>query len=109
MAELDIRTIRLAVLLGVLIVVVILAAVVPHQAGYIVGSVVGISLLAVCGLKGKWSLAFLGCFIPFVSLTGAVRLAKPNSYWAVRWYGDSKIAEAEQRFDRSKRSLPDPS
>jgi hypothetical protein len=108
MAELDARTTRLAALLGVLIIVIILAATVPHQANRIVGVAIGISLLAICWLKGKRGFAFLGVVIPFVWLTGAIRLAKPTSYWATRWYGDVKMVEAEQRYARSKQALPDP-
>jgi hypothetical protein len=109
MVELDARTTRLAALLGVLIIVIVLAATVPHQANRIVGFAIGISLLVVCWLKGKRGFAVLGVIIPFVWLIGAVRLAKPTSYWATRWYGDAKMAKAEQRFARSKQALPDPS
>jgi len=109
MAQLDARTARLAVLLGVLIIVIILAATIPHQANRIVGAAIGISLLMVCWLKGKRGFAFLGVIIPFVWLIGAIRLAKPTSYWATRWYSDAKMAEAEQRFAHSKQALPDPS
>jgi uncharacterized paraquat-inducible protein A len=109
MAELDVRATRLAVLLGVLIIVIILAATVPHQANRIVGVAIGISLLVVCWLKGKRGSAFLGVVIPFVWLIGAIRLAKPTSYWATRWYSDAKMTEAEQRFAHSKQALPDPS
>jgi hypothetical protein len=109
MVELDARTIRLAVLLGVLIIVIILAATVPHQANSIVSVAIGISLLVTCWLKGKRGFAFLGIVIPFVWLIGAIRLAKPTSYWATRWYSYGKMAEAEQRFARSKQALSDPS
>ncbi len=109
MVRLDARTIRMAVLLGVLILVIFLGAVAPRQAGYIVSSMVGIGLLLVCWLKGKPGLLFLGFFVPFVWLIAAIRLAKPNSYWAERWYDAPKMAQAEQRFARSERALPDPS
>jgi energy-coupling factor transporter transmembrane protein EcfT len=109
MVTLDARTIRMAVLLGVLIVVIFLGTVAPRQAGYIVGSAVGISLLVVCWLKGKPGSLFLGFFAPFVWLIAAIRLAKPTSYWATRWYDAPRMAQAEQRFARSKRALADPS
>jgi hypothetical protein len=105
MVVLDARTTRLAVLLGVLIIVMILAAIVPHEANRIVGAAIGIGLLVACWLKGKRGFAVLGVIVPFVWLIGAIRLAKPTSYWAARWYGDAKIAEAEQRFARSKQAL----
>jgi cell division protein FtsW (lipid II flippase) len=102
MAELDARTTRLAVLLGALVVVIILAATVPHQANLMAEVAIGISLMAICWLKGKRGFACLGIVIPLVWLTGAIRLGKPTSYWARRWYGDAKMAEAEQRFARAK-------
>jgi hypothetical protein len=108
MVELDIRTARLALLLGAFTVVVVLAAVVPHQAGEITGLAVGLGALTVCWLKGKRGLFVLSFLIPFVPFIGAIRLAKPNSYWAARWYDAEKMERAEQRFARSRRALPDP-
>jgi membrane protein DedA with SNARE-associated domain len=107
MAELDARTTRMAVLLGALILVIFLGAVVPRQANYLVGCAIGIGLLVVCWLKGKPGMVFLGFFVPFVWLIAAIRLAKPTSYWAARCYGQAKTAQAEQRFARSERALPD--
>jgi len=109
MEGLDARTARMATLLGVLIVVIVLGAAAPSQAGYIVGCAVGIGLLAVCWLKGKPGMLFLGFFVPFVWLIAAIRLAKPTSYWATRWYGQAKMTATEQRFTGSERALPDPS
>lgn len=109
MEGLDARTARMAALLGALIVVVILGAVAPSQAGYIVGCAVGIGLLVACGLKGKLGMVFLGFFVPFVWLIAAIRLAKPTSYWATHWYDQAKMAAAEHHFAGSERALPDPS
>jgi hypothetical protein len=97
MTDLDARTTRMAVLLGALILVIFLGAVVPRQANFIFGCAIGIGLLAVCWLKGKLGMVFLGFFVPFVWLIAAIRLAKPTSYWAIRWYGPDKMAQAEQR------------
>jgi hypothetical protein len=36
--------------------------------------------------KGKGRLAVLGVIIPLIALVGAVRLARPGSYWARRFY-----------------------
>ncbi len=33
-----------------------------------------------------------------VAVAGAVRLAKPDSSWAARWYGPQRLAEARRRF-----------
>jgi hypothetical protein len=102
MEGLDGRAIRMAVLLGGLILVIFLGAVVPRHAGYITGCMVGLGLLVICWLKGKPGSLFLGFFVPFVWLIAAIRLAKPTSYWAGRLYGASKMSRAEQRFARSK-------
>jgi hypothetical protein len=52
----------------------------------------------ICLLKGKLITGLLGLPIPFVALVGAVRLAKPSSYWARRWYSERKLARAHERF-----------
>lgn len=51
-------------------------------------------------LKGKLPLALVGVFLPLVALFGAVRLAKPGSWWARRRYrpGSRKLARSEARF-----------
>ncbi len=59
-----------------------------------------LALLAI--LKGKLLLGLIGIFIPFVSLVGAVRLAKPGSWWARRWYKEKKLARSERRYVRIK-------
>lgn len=53
-----------------------------------------------CLLKGKVTIGLVGFFVPLIGLVGAVRLAKPQSYWARRFYGaDSrKMARASRRF-----------
>ncbi|KIZ18157.1 membrane protein [Streptomyces natalensis] len=52
-------------------------------------------LFAVISLvKGKGRLAVIGVFIPFVALFGAVRLARPNSPWARRFYRNRPQARA---------------
>jgi hypothetical protein len=37
-------------------------------------------------LKGRVVLGVVGVFVPLVALVGALRLAKPRSPWARRWY-----------------------
>jgi bacteriorhodopsin len=37
---------------------------------------------AVTALKGKWGFFFLGLFIGPLWIIGAIRPAKPDSYWA---------------------------
>ena len=63
-------------------------------------------LLAVAAIyKGKRLLALVGVFVPLVALTAAVRLAKPRSRWARRFYDDDKKRKAEARF-ASERTEP---
>jgi hypothetical protein len=58
------------------------------------------TLVVLALLKGKVWLGLIGVFIPFVALVGAVRLAKPNSPWARRFYreGSHRRRRAEERY-----------
>lgn len=71
--------------------------------GWVVTLVVVLNFLTaiVCLLKGKNLLALIGVFMPLVASFGMVRLAKPGSWWARRFYrpGSRKIRRAEARFD----------
>ena len=58
-----------------------------------------LSLPVNCALKGKWGFVLLGVLIHWFWIFGAVRLAKPGSWWARRRYGPAKLARAESRFD----------
>jgi hypothetical protein len=72
-------------------------------AGEAFGLIVIAGLLAVaviCAMKGKWAFFALGWFSGIFWIIGASRLAKPNSYWARRRYGELEMAEAERRFSR---------
>lgn len=57
---------------------------------------VGYTIL--CLLKGKLATGLLGFPIPLLALVGAIRLAKPSSFYAKRWYSERKMAKANQRF-----------
>jgi F0F1-type ATP synthase assembly protein I len=59
---------------------------------------VGISVI--CMLKGKLVVGLAGLPLPTVSFLGAVRLAKPDSFWARRFYGEKKLARASSRHAR---------
>ncbi|MEU6661448.1 hypothetical protein [Streptomyces sp. NPDC046821] len=48
--------------------------------------------------KGKPRMAILGVLVPFVALIGAVRLARPGSAWARRWYRRRPKARARARL-----------
>ncbi|WP_242907656.1 hypothetical protein [Actinomadura terrae] len=51
-------------------------------------------------VKGKVWTGLIGLFIGIVAIVGAIRLARPNSPWARRRYGDRKLARAAARDRR---------
>jgi hypothetical protein len=74
----------------------------------------------ICALKDKWVFFALGLvailltlgsvsnpvgrpgvFVSFFPIIGAIRLAKPNSSWAKKYYGDVKMGIAARRFIRT--------
>ncbi|MFB9465106.1 hypothetical protein [Streptomyces cinereospinus] len=55
-----------------------------------------VSLVALA--KGKFRLAILGVIVPFVALFGALRLARPGSAWARRFYRRRPRARARARL-----------
>lgn len=57
-----------------------------------------IALTVVCLLKGKIATGLVGLPMPFFGLVGAIRLAKPSSFWARRFYGPGKLEKARTRF-----------
>ncbi len=67
--------------------------------------VFGLVFVLISLLKGKLLTGLLGVFVPPVALVGAVRLAKPTSPWARRFYpaGSRRRRRAERRFERHRR------
>ncbi|MDN0194683.1 hypothetical protein [Streptomyces sp. S.PNR 29] len=62
-------------------------------------SVTGNFLVALIALsKGKTRTAIFGVIIPLIALVGAVRLARPGSPWARRFYGRRPRARAKARL-----------
>lgn len=58
----------------------------------------------IAALKGKPFLVLAGLVLtPVLWVVGTARLAKPNSYWARRFYTDAKIERAERRFPEADR------
>jgi hypothetical protein len=53
----------------------------------------------ICLLKGKTVTGVIG-LVTVVGIVGAIRLAKPDSYWARRWYAKrpTQLARAQRRF-----------
>jgi lysyl-tRNA synthetase, class II len=71
-----------------------------------------LALCVLVALKGKFSAAVVGMFIPPVAWVAAIRLGRPGSWWAKRRYdpGGGKLTKAEARkirHDRRVRKLQD--
>jgi hypothetical protein len=63
--------------------------------------------IGICFAKHRMLHGLLGLFIPVFDLYGAVRLGKPDSAWARRFYGErnpKKQARAERRFRPNRRT-----
>jgi hypothetical protein len=63
---------------------------------------VNLLLCVICLLKGKVVTGVIGIFIVVVALVGAVRLARPGSWWATRRYAGRprRAARAASRYDQ---------
>ncbi|MBJ7518633.1 MAG: hypothetical protein JHC84_02955 [Solirubrobacteraceae bacterium] len=67
----------------------------------------------VCFAKERVTHGLVGLLVPLISLIGAVRLAKPTSLWARKFYGERRPAKqaraearyADRRTDRLKTTL----
>ena len=70
-------------IIGVLVVLVLLAA--------------ALAGLVVTALKRKWGSLVVGFVFTPVWWVAATRLARPNSWWARRYYGAAKVERAERR------------
>ncbi len=56
------------------------------------------SSLLVCALKGKYGMLVAGLFFQLFWFVGAIRLAKPDSWWAREIYGPTTRRLAQDRF-----------
>jgi hypothetical protein len=56
--------------------------------------------VVITALKGKYGFAVGGVFITILWYVGAIRLAKPDSFWARKLYapGSDKLTESQARF-----------
>jgi hypothetical protein len=63
---------------------------------------VNLLLCVICLLKGKVVTGVIGLFIGLVALVGAIRLAKPDSWWAQRFYASRprRALRARRRDER---------
>lgn len=55
-------------------------------------------MAVLCFLKGKLATGLIGIVVPAVALIGALRLAKPDSTWALHRYRDRKRERSDNRF-----------
>ncbi|MFJ4967538.1 hypothetical protein [Streptomyces sp. NPDC088755] len=63
--------------------------------GVITSYAVNFGFVLVALFKGKTRMAVLGTLVPFVALIGALRLARPTSPWAKRFYRDRHRARSK--------------
>jgi hypothetical protein len=70
--------------------------------------VIGAGFAAVCLFKDRVLLGLVGLFVPLVAFVGALRLGKPGSRWARRFYDERKMARARERFPEETASPPAP-
>ena len=70
----------------------------------IAGIAIALALCLVCLLKGKVITGVIGIVIGPVALIGAIRLAKPGSWWAARRYSSRprRAARAASRYDQRR-------
>lgn len=54
-------------------------------------------------LKGKWILAALAILMWPFGLVGTLRLARPSSFWARRFYGERAAARSKARYPEDRR------
>jgi len=95
-----------AVLIGGLVLMGFLPFATDSGVPTIVASVLAaLALAAMAVLKGKLFMGVATMLVPFVGLVAALRLAKPDSFWARRRYpeGSRKLARARARLERHQR------
>ena len=100
-----------AVLVASIIGVLLLLGVSPVDAEDGLGAAtvgIGVNLLCVLVaiLKGRTVYGIIGLLVPLVALTMAIRLARPRSPWARRFYGSGsrRRARSERRFPEGRRT-----
>jgi hypothetical protein len=102
-----------AVLVAVVIGVLLLMGFSPFEQDASDGQVIGGLLVAinmllalVAILKGRTALGIVGLFVPLVAPVAALRLARPGSFWARRFYaeGSKRLLRAERRFPPGRRN-----
>jgi hypothetical protein len=101
-----------ATVMGVLLAGLLLVGTSPFGVGGVEGDsrtvafamiAVNVGFALVTLLKGKLTLGLVAVFVPLVGLFAAVRLAKPRSLWARRFYGKAKLERARTRYAPTSR------
>jgi len=95
-----------AVLIGGLVLMGFLPFATDSGVPTIVASVLAaLALATMAVLKGKLFMGVATMLVPFVGLVAALRLAKPDSFWARRRYpeGSRKLVRARARLERHQR------
>lgn len=66
----------------------------------------GLLVAVVAILKGRTVLGLIGVLVPVIALVGALRLARPGSFWARRFYpaGSRRARRSQRRFPPGHRS-----
>jgi hypothetical protein len=98
-------------LLGLVILGVRPFNVETDTAGAVIGTIaailVAIAVVVICFLKERRAHGIVGILFQPVAIYGTLRLGKPDSYWARRFYGErnpQKQARAEARFRPGRRT-----
>ncbi|MEU8523161.1 hypothetical protein [Streptomyces sp. NBC_01216] len=64
----------------------------------IAGVLVNVLFILMSLVKGKFRIAVIGALVPFVAVVGAVRLARPGSWWSRHFYRRRHRARARSRL-----------
>ena len=73
----------------------------------IIGMILVVLAIITCFLKGRVAHGTIGFLVQPLAIYGALRLGKPTSWWARRFYGarnPKKQTRSERRFDPSRRT-----
>jgi hypothetical protein len=65
----------------------------------IIMQAIGLSFVVICLLKGKLIWGVFGIYLWPIGLTGAIRIAKPDSWWARKRYDATKLTRSHKRYD----------
>lgn len=65
--------------------------------------IISLVWLVPCALKGKWWFFWLGLLVGAllapIGCVGAIRLARPDSWWSKKFYGHAKLKKSWERYN----------